>query len=455
ITTTGSNMVGKPGFDITNNPGTGQNMNPETGVSPTAVAGQVLNNLGLGTTSSTLGYGGFVLSASSRSVDLTLRALRDKNRLQILSRPQVTAMDNQQAFILVGQRVPRISGSNMTSTGVIQRNTTDTPIGLILLVTPRVTKDGKVVMEIGAEKSGLGSDGVEIEGSKIQSIDTIQMMTAISARDGETVMLGGLLTSQKEKVGRGVPYLSDIPVLGWLFRYDREVEQRKELLIVMTPHILRNSEDFERVKRIEASKMNWDLEKAMEINGNMGLYDARTGSGFTTKRTRSITTDFCTPDPMDELQRVKPYSPENDYPPPSLNSDDSAPAAPRGRYINSGDANEFDLGPIDDDFSATKSSSKTRVATNLRQSSSDSAKKKTASAPATTKTASASATTKVAAASASKTKERKTYGDEDAFIQYANPTGAPEELAESTTKLENVQSRAIAWTPKEDAPSKR
>ncbi len=309
--------TGTPGFDIVGSGGPGTNMN--SGVPATNIAGQVLNNFGMGASSSALGYGGFVLSASSRSVDVTLRALREKNRLQILSRPQITAMDNQQAFILVGQRVPRINGTTTTNYGV-QMNTTDTPVGLILLVTPRVTKDGRVVMEIGAEKSSLGNDADAVpiysqdgEVIKSQSIDTIQAMTAISARNGETVMLGGLLTSTKEKISRGVPYLSDIPGLGWLFRYDQEREQRKELLIVMTPRILRTAEDFEEIVRVEMGKTNVNLSEAMEINGDMGLYDAATNQGRETKKTRNIVNDLLHPDQMNELQDIPEYDPSRDY----------------------------------------------------------------------------------------------------------------------------------------------
>ncbi|MBQ2789173.1 MAG: type II and III secretion system protein, partial [Thermoguttaceae bacterium] len=233
--------------------------------------------------------------------------------------PQITAMDNQQAFILVGQRVPRINGTTTTNYGV-QMNTTDTPVGLILLVTPRVTKDGRVVMEIGAEKSSLGNDADAVpifsqdgEVIKSQSIDTIQAMTAISARDGETVMLGGLLTSTKEKISRGVPYLSDVPGLGWLFRYDQEREQRKELLIVMTPRILRTPEDFEEIVRVEIGKTNVNLSEAFEINGDMGLYDAATNQGRETKKTRNIVNDLLRPDQMDELKDRPEYDPSRDY----------------------------------------------------------------------------------------------------------------------------------------------
>ncbi|MBR5243926.1 MAG: hypothetical protein IKW13_06810, partial [Thermoguttaceae bacterium] len=318
ITNAGSGgATGSPGFNIVNGSGPGENMNAN--VPATNIAGQVLNNFGMGASSSSLGYGGFVLSASSRSVDVTLRALREKNRLQILSRPQITAMDNQQAFILVGQRVPRIDGTTTTNYGV-QMNTTDTPVGLILLVTPRVTKDGRVVMEIGAEKSSLGNDADAVpiysqdgEVIKSQSIDTIQAMTAISARDGETVMLGGLLTSEKEKISRGVPYLSDIPGLGWLFRYDQEREQRKELLIVMTPRILRTAEDFEEIVRVEVGKTNVNLAEAFEINGDMGLYDAASAQGRETKKTRNIVNDLMRPDQMNELKGRPEYDPNRDY----------------------------------------------------------------------------------------------------------------------------------------------
>lgn len=319
ITTTSSgSSTGAPGFDIIGSGGPGKNMSAN--VTPTDVAGQVLNNFAMGTTDSALGYGGFVLSASSRSIAATLRALREKNRLQVLSCPQVTAMDNQQAFILVGQRVPRINGTTTTNYGV-QMNTTDTPVGLILLVTPRVTRDGKVVMEIGAEKSSLGNDSdatpiysQDGEVIKSRSIDTIQTMTAISARDGETVMLGGLLTTEKEKISRGVPYVSDIPILGWLFRYDQEVMQRKELLIVMTPRIMRNSDDFAEVMQREMGRMHVNLDEAMNINGNMGLYDPCTDQGYQPKE-RNIIHDLVHPDKMDEFENMQPYSPDNDYRP--------------------------------------------------------------------------------------------------------------------------------------------
>ena len=299
-----SSTIGNPGYDFITNNSQGNAYN--SGTDPEYLAGQILSNLGMGRSDSALGYGGLVLSASSRSVQVILRALRDKNRLQVLSRPQIQAMDNQQAFILVGQRVPRVSGASTTTYGVTS-NVVDANVGLILLVTPRISKDGRVIMEIGAEKSSLGSanDAIPVfssEGQVITSptIDTTQLMTAVSAQDGETVMLGGMITSTKEKVSHGIPYISDIPVLGWLFRYDSDSETRKELLIVMTPRIVANSEDAEAIKRAEARKMSWCLADAMAIHGDMGLNDPLNTRGT------SRDTELLPFREMDEMEELPP-----------------------------------------------------------------------------------------------------------------------------------------------------
>ncbi|MBQ1456811.1 MAG: hypothetical protein IIZ25_13280 [Thermoguttaceae bacterium] len=314
-----NSATGNPGFDLISNNSQGNNF--LSSADPTDLAGTAVSALGMGRTSTDLGYGGLVLSASSNSIQLLLRALREKNRIQILSRPQIQAMDNQQAFILIGQRVPRISGTT-TSSYSVTSNVTEANVGLILLVTPRISEDGRVIMEIGAEKSSLGSDSdaipVYTSGNQViksPTIDTTQVMTAVSAVDGETVMLGGLISSSKTKISRGVPLLSDIPVVGWLFRYDKASEERRELIIVMTPRIIRDRSDSERIKRIEASKMSWCLADAMAINGSMGLYDPLARQPQPSQNpVRSI--PFLE---MDKLEEVPPstrypYNPSSDYP---------------------------------------------------------------------------------------------------------------------------------------------
>ena len=173
------------------------------------------------------GFGGLVLAASSRNVSVLIRALQEDREMRILSRPLVRTLDNQPAFIQVGQRVPRIIGTTVGVNG--QSNQIDLEnVGLILGVTPRISPDGNVVMEIDAEKSKVGPEdegipvAVSVDGTIIRSprVDTITAQATVSVADGETVVLGGMISTENETIERRAPYLADIPVLGHLFRYD-------------------------------------------------------------------------------------------------------------------------------------------------------------------------------------------------------------------------------------------
>jgi len=265
-----------PGFNFNNtdplgNSGSGKALN-----SANRVGGQGISNFSVGRGNEELGFGGLVLSASSENVSFLLRALQDSRRLEILSRPQVLTLDNQQAFIQVGQRVPRIVNSIIT-----QQNTQNVValenVGLIIGVTPRISPEGNVVMEIDAEKSKLGpeSEGIPISiaqnGTVIRSprVDTITAQATVSAADGETIILGGLISRSTRTLHRQVPWLGDIPVIKYLFSYDYNSIQRTELLIIMTPHVIRSSGDMERLKQAEFARMSWCEADVFELHGDV------------------------------------------------------------------------------------------------------------------------------------------------------------------------------------------
>lgn len=272
-----SSATNSPGINF-NNQALGNSGSDAARASANLVGGQGLSNFGMGRTNSQLGYGGFVFSASSEGVSVLIRALQEKRRLEVLSRPQVMTLDNQAAFVQVGERVPRITNVNVTTVGQVNQTTLEN-VGIILKVIPRISPDGLVVMEIDAEKSELGSeaDGIPISimtnGQVIRSprIATTIAQTTVSAVSGQTVVLGGLITKNKEKIERRVPYLSEIPILGYLFRYDSNSDKRTELMIVMTPHIVQNEEDTERLKQTEAARMNWCLADVEGIHGDLGV----------------------------------------------------------------------------------------------------------------------------------------------------------------------------------------
>ncbi len=242
------------------------------------VAGQVLGNLGVGRVDPTLGFGGLVLTASNESVNVLLRALERSSRLQVISRPEVQTLDNQRAYVNVGALVPRIQGANsngLTITPLVE----DISVGIILEVTPRTSPDGTIVMLVNATKSSVGPDATGIpvftdsNGNVVRSpqIPLTTAQTTVSARSGQTVILGGLITKNQSESTRRIPYLGDIPVLGRLFRFDTVSNQRTELLIIMTPYINENSEQNEWINARESERMSWCLADIVNIHGPVGM----------------------------------------------------------------------------------------------------------------------------------------------------------------------------------------
>jgi type II secretion system protein D len=267
-----------PGFDFVNGAMPNSASNRALGNSG-SVGAQGVTTFSVGRINNELGFGGLVLSASSESVSLLVRALQESQRLEVLSRPQITTLDNQQAFIQVGQRVPRVVNSSLTSFG--QTNTIELEnVGLILVVTPRTSPNGMVVMEVDAERSEVGpeAEGIPIatstDGTIVRSprIDITTAQTTVTAASGETILLGGLITRRQNNVHRRVPLLADIPLLGSLFRYDLMENRRFELLIILTPHVVMGPNDMERLRGIESARMHWCAADVDSIHGINPLY---------------------------------------------------------------------------------------------------------------------------------------------------------------------------------------
>ncbi|MFV2067548.1 MAG: type II secretion system protein GspD, partial [Pirellulales bacterium] len=262
-----------PGFNFNNLP-LGSSGSSQSLATSNRVGGQALSSFAVGRTNTELGFGGLVLSASSESVSVLIRALQETRRIEVLSRPQIMTLDNQPAFIQVGQRVPRIIGTQINQVGQVNSVALEN-VGLILGVTPRISPTGMVVMEIDAERSEVGPDAegipisVSATGEIIRSprIDTTTAQTTVSAASGETIVLGGLITKRKNTIHRRVPYLNDIPLLGHLFRYDLKTERRFELLIIMTPRVIRTPEDAQQLRHVEESRINWAASDVAEIHG--------------------------------------------------------------------------------------------------------------------------------------------------------------------------------------------
>ena len=270
----------QPGFNFNNVQfGVPNAASPQALATAGKVAAQALSSFSLGRFNSDLNFGGFVFSASSESVSILLRALQESRRLEVLSRPQIMALDNQQGFVTVGQSVPIIVDVNQNQFGQIRSAVQYRDVGIILTVRPRISPDGLVVMFVDANKSELGSEleGVPISispnGQVVRQpiIDQTRATTTIAAYDGQTVVLSGLLSKNQFDVHRRVPLLADIPLLGDLFRYDAVAVQRSELLIILTPKVMRSRLDMDMLKQEESARMSWCLADVVDLQGNVGM----------------------------------------------------------------------------------------------------------------------------------------------------------------------------------------
>ena len=126
--------------------------------------------------------------------------------------------------------------------------------------------------EVGPEAEGIPIS-ISPTGQVLRAprIEITQAHTTVSALSGQTVVLGGLLQTRKFDVHRRVPLIADIPLIGDLFRYDSVSEERRELLIILTPRIIYGKEDSDLVKQIESSRMSWILGDVVNLHGEVGL----------------------------------------------------------------------------------------------------------------------------------------------------------------------------------------
>ena len=180
-----------------------------------------------------------IFSTAIGNFDLTtfLQALQRVELADVQAEPTITTLDNRAAEILVGDRVPIrvIDVSTGTVAGVAPRATVRfEQTGINLKVTPHVTANRQVLMEVHAERSNVKPASVDI-GFTFQ---TQQADNQILVNDGETAVIGGLTVTEVTVTKSGIPFLVDLPILGKLFGFSSEQESRRDLLILITPHII-------------------------------------------------------------------------------------------------------------------------------------------------------------------------------------------------------------------------
>jgi general secretion pathway protein D len=246
------------------------NLNKYGGVQSTQVFGQplTLTTPSPGpSTAPSLGPGivapeGLSIRALQGDLDITLHALQETGKLNVLSRPYVLTRNNRLATITVADEVPIPTGS--TNQGTIGTTTTfdyRNDIGIVLDVTPSINDDGLVNM-IVAPKITTQKGKVQVaEGLEAVEFSTRSASTRVAVHDGQTIVIGGLIQDQSSNTVRKVPVLGDIPLVGNLFKRTMVLKTKTELLIFLTPYVAKEPTDLTRISNVEEQRSTFSSDK--------------------------------------------------------------------------------------------------------------------------------------------------------------------------------------------------
>jgi type IV pilus assembly protein PilQ len=166
-------------------------------------------------------------------IEARLQALEDERQAEIVSAPRITTVDNRMARILVGKQVPLIT-QDFAGNAITELK----KVGIALEVTPHINADNQITMDLHPEISDLAS-ATSTQGGII--FTTTEAETRVLVGDGETAVIGGLMRHGELTSKRGVPLLKDIPLLGRLFRSSERRMEKRELLIFVTPRIVKSA----------------------------------------------------------------------------------------------------------------------------------------------------------------------------------------------------------------------
>ncbi|AQZ80362.1 type II secretion system secretin GspD [Acinetobacter calcoaceticus] len=220
---------------------------------------------------------------SRKAYGALIQALKANTKSNLLSTPSIVTMDNEEAYIVVGQNVPFVTGSVTTnSTGINPYTTVERKdVGVTLKVVPHIGEGGTVRLEVEQEVSN-------VQTSKGQAADLITnkraIKTAVLAEHGQTVVLGGLVSDDVELSRQGIPGLSSIPYLGRLFRSDSRSNTKRNLLVFIHPTIVGDANDVRRLSQQRYNQL-YSLQLAMDQNGNFAKLPEQVDDVYNQKMT--------------------------------------------------------------------------------------------------------------------------------------------------------------------------
>jgi general secretion pathway protein D len=216
-----------------------------------------------------------------------IRAAATLGRLRVLTSPHLLASNNKEAKIQIGTSEPILTNTYTstgtatatTATGFVEGTIEYKDIGTIVSITPRISDGGLVSLELSVEESSLDSREIGRKDTSttaavasatstfsVPAFNKTTAKTVISIKDGQTIAIGGLIRKTKDVSSQGVPYLSKIPVIGFFFGKNKDANERRELILLLTPHIITDEIQSKTVtdefrEKIEGLKQDYEKAK--------------------------------------------------------------------------------------------------------------------------------------------------------------------------------------------------
>jgi general secretion pathway protein D len=249
-----ANASASPGSSPGSSPAIGNILDPSNLIN----FSQIIQNVGSGTN---------IYVAAGNAFAAIVHLLESTNRFRIISRPTVFTSNNKKAIIASGQEVPiptntltNVVGSNVVANqAAVSSNIEYKKVALQLEVVPLINSEKEVSLDILQKIDSLGENKI-ISGNVIPTINTRYVRTNVSAQNGSTIVLGGLIEENKNKAYSGIPYLSRIPYVGALFRSTTSDKTRQELIILMRPVVTLTKLDAYRLRQKQEDRTHFGPE---------------------------------------------------------------------------------------------------------------------------------------------------------------------------------------------------
>ncbi|MBI4686362.1 MAG: type II secretion system secretin GspD [Nitrospirae bacterium] len=243
-----------------------------------------LTSFSLPTTAPTLGSGAtaglsYILFKPDKLIAM-LHALASRGRVNVLSSPRLLVRDQQEASIDVGAEIPTATGTTTSAdTGAtLTQNIQYKTVGVKLKIKPSINDEKTVVLDVTQEVSDVQQNNQQVGQFTYPAFTKREVKTSVVVPDKEGLFIGGIIKEKKDKGYQGIPLLSSIPLLGYLFRYTVDTTEKTELVVLLTPHVISSKEEgnavtneyLDKIKGLKTSmeKYRKDYEKKPEEDKN-------------------------------------------------------------------------------------------------------------------------------------------------------------------------------------------